>query len=88
METLEDRIAKSLATDGVCLVDDEQLCRVWPDSQHRYMQVKEFAALHGWRLFAYGQGRGAIFAKKGRIKPKLQSKVDLQWWCEGDGVAG
>jgi len=81
METLEDQIAKALATDGVYLVEDEQLRRLWPDNQHRYAQVKEFAARHGWRLFAYGHGRGAMFAKKGRIRPRLQSKVDVDWWC-------
>ena len=44
-------------------------------------QVKDFANSHGWRLFAYGDGRGAMFAKKGRASTRLRAELDVEWWC-------
>ena len=81
MESLEHQINTALERQGVFVVEDEELRRLWPDARHRYIQVKDFAAAHGWRLFAYSDGRGAMFAKKGRASTKLRAKLDLEWWC-------
>lgn len=81
MNTLAHEINKALDSQGVYLVADEQLRRLWPDPDHRYLQVKEFAASNGWRLFAYGEGRGAMFVKKRRSRGEIDPELDLEWWC-------
>jgi len=81
MEPLENQITDALEKQGVYVVRDEELRQIWPDPRHRYIQVKDFAAAHGWRLFAYGDGRGAMFAKKGRASSSVRAKLDVEWWC-------
>jgi len=81
MESLAHQITDALERQGVYVVRDEELRRIWPDAKNRYIQVKDFATSHGWRLFAYGDGRGAMFAKKGRASTRLRARLDVEWWC-------
>jgi len=84
MESLADQITDALEKQGVYVVQDEELRRIWPDTRNRYRQVKDFATSHGWRLFAYGDGRGAMFARKGRANTWLRAKLDVEWWCDAN----
>ena len=81
MKSLAHQITDALERQGVYVIRDEELRRIWPDAKNRYLQVKDFANSHGWRLFAYGDGRGAMFAKKVRASTSLLAKLDVEWWC-------
>jgi hypothetical protein len=78
VETVAREISEALQKNAVYLISDADLRQLWPDLQQRYTQIKEFAAAHGWRLFAYGDGRGAMFIRKGKATPDVRSKVDLE----------
>lgn len=43
MESLADQITDALERQGVYVVRDEELRRIWPDAKNRYIQVKDFA---------------------------------------------
>lgn len=80
VETMTREISEGVQKDGVYVIRDEDLRRLWPDLRYRYLQVKDFAAAHGWRVFAYGDRRGAMFIRKGKAPAALRSKLDLEWW--------
>ena len=84
MKSLADEITHLLERQGVCVIRDEELRRIWPDGRSRYLRVKDFATSHGWRLFAYGDGRGAMFAKKGRANSRVRAELDVAWWCNSN----
>jgi hypothetical protein len=81
LELVAKEISEAVQKDGAYIIRDAELRRIWPDLRQRYIQLKDFAAAHGWRVFAYGDGRGAMIIPKGRADRALRSKLDLEWWC-------
>ncbi len=64
MQTLERAVSEGLAKDQSYTIRSEELYRLWPvpwAEQER--KVKEFAEAHGWRLFHYSHGIGAVLVK-------------------------
>jgi hypothetical protein len=63
MKQLERMVADTLEKEGLCIVPEEHLRRVWPDDTDRHVQVARFADKHAWMLFSYSDYQGAIFAR-------------------------
>ena len=62
MEQLVQQVESALQTQTYCFVRPDELQRVWPhvDETHREQVVREFAHQHGWRVFSYNRGVGAM----------------------------
>ena len=64
MRKLLGQIKRELRTTKHCSVYEEELCRVWPDGNHREPKVARFGEDHGFRLRFYRDGLCAIFDKE------------------------
>jgi len=69
METLKENIMAHLAGRDFSLIPEEELERVWPDAGLRVAEIEQFADKHGYQLFSYTKGRGAIFTRRDATQP-------------------
>ena len=70
MKRLAATICKALEVTEHCAVDGQELARVWPsDGVTRQRLVEQFATEHGWTVYHYKDGFGAIFAKSATSLP-------------------
>ena len=64
MEILSSKIAATLEREPYCLVPISELARVWPNPFNRLLELQRFADQHGWTVFSYSAGLGAMFVPK------------------------
>ena len=77
MELLVQHVESALKTQRHCFVRPEELQRVWPHvgEAHREEVVREFAQQHGWRVFSYNRGVGAMIVAE---QPASLNSLDAQ----------
>jgi hypothetical protein len=67
MQTLERAVSDGLAKDRACTIKPEELDRLWPiPLREQEYKVREFAEAHGWDVFHYSDGIGAVLVKANR----------------------
>ena len=67
LQTLTRAVSEGLEKDRSYTIKPEELNRVWPvSSREQEHKVREFAEAHGWNVFHYSHGVGAVLVKANR----------------------
>jgi hypothetical protein len=68
MQMLVQQIESTLQTEKHCFIRPDELQRVWPhvNDYDRETAVRVFAREHGWSVFTYARGLGAMIVPSHR----------------------